>query len=70
MNQPEEREPQVVVVRCQHDADDYTVTLSRPDGSEIRVLIPHEKGTGFPSKCVERSRGPFGLNLVTDGHYS
>ena len=41
------------------------------DGSEVRVMIPREDAGNYESKCVESGQGQlFGLNLVTDGHYT
>lgn len=58
------------------DDYDYVVTIRRQDGSEVRVMIPREN-TGWASDLVaiNTERNPernhiFGLNLVTDGHYT
>jgi hypothetical protein len=60
----------LVIVHCEHNNEDYTVTLQRPDGSLVKVLIPCEWADGFPNACASTSVEPFGLNCVTEGHYT
>ena len=39
---------------------DYEISVKRPDGGIVKVLIP---SVGYTDD------GPYGLNLVTRGHY-
>lgn len=68
-NEQTEKASGIVVATCVSDGRDYTVGVRRPDGSVVHVLIPHETSDGFPNECVSKCDGPFGLNLVSDGHY-
>lgn len=54
----------------QGDSYDYHVSLKRPDGSVVTVLIPIEYVDTFANRVVSNSNKKFGLNLVTDDHYS
>lgn len=50
--------------------DDYIVSVSRPDGVTVRILVP-KCGSGWPDECAKAANGKvFGLNLLTEGHYS
>ena len=52
------------------DNTDYLVTLVRPDGKELSVLIPAADWRGWDVAIEGDSRSnPIGLNLVCDGHY-
>jgi hypothetical protein len=52
------------------DEDNYLVTICRQDGSEVRVRIPREDSKAkYESDCI-RDGKTFGLNLVTEGHYT
>lgn len=62
------------------DDDNYVVTICRQDGSKVRVIIPREDSTSsyerdclwfdrFKSSVIPEGK-VFGLNLVTEGHYT
>jgi hypothetical protein len=52
------------------DDDNYLVTIRRQDGSEVRVMIPREDSKAkYESDCIKPGK-VFGLNLVTEGHYT
>ena len=53
---------------CERDDENYIVTLRRPDGSLIAVLIPIEGTNKYADQCIEIG-GPFGLNFISTGHY-
>jgi len=62
--------PPITLIDCHTGAWDYTITLQRPDGLQIKVLIPIEDG-GYDDDCVSNpGPKPFGLNLVYSGHYT
>lgn len=46
--------------------DNYLVRFTRPDGVEFQLLVPQE---GTYEWAVDKG-GEFGLNLVTNEHYS
>ena len=56
------------------DDDNYLVTIRRQDGSEVRVMIPREDSTAtYECVCMayKLERKPiFGLNLISEGHYT
>jgi len=56
------------------DDENYLVTICRQDGSEVRVMIPREDSTAtYESDVIihkPERKFNFGLNLVTDGHYT
>jgi hypothetical protein len=52
--------------KCKHD---YSVTLLRPDGVEITVMIPDETPGYFNDCIVGANQVPFYLNFVTSDHY-
>jgi hypothetical protein len=59
------------LVKSELFVGDYIVTIRRQDGSEVRVIIPREDSASYESRCVEAGSGEiFGLNLVTEGHYT
>tara|TARA_R110001632_G_scaffold73781_7_gene169526 strand:- start:258 stop:455 length:198 start_codon:yes stop_codon:yes gene_type:complete len=41
--------------------EDYTIKIEKPSGEYIKVLIPK----GFEGQ----DNNPFGLNMVSNGHY-
>lgn len=60
----------IELVSSRKSGTDYAVTLLRPDGVEVTVMIPDET-TGYFNDCVVRSDGlPFYLNFVTIAHNS
>jgi hypothetical protein len=56
------------------DDENYLVTIRRHDGSEVRVMIPREDSTAtYESEVIiykPERKFNFGLNLVTEGHYT
>ena len=59
----------IELVESHKSGDDYAVTLRRPDGAEITVMIPDET-PGYFNDCVVRTNTlPFYLNFVTCDHY-
>lgn len=52
------------LVKSEVVTDNYIVTIRRQDGSEVRVMIPREERDWIKTGEV------FGLNLVTEGHYT
>ena len=58
----------IKIVKVESTDNDYQAEIKRPDGSIVKVLIPREDSPTFASRCVKE--GVFGLNLVTEGHYS
>lgn len=68
-DQIESTEQHVVITLCEKGDDDYCITLRRPDGSVLKVLIPVEGGHDWSNECVLGSKTPFGLNFVFEGHY-
>ena len=59
------------LVKSELFGGDYIVTIRRQDGSEVRVMIPREDAGNYESLCMENGEGQlFGLNLVTEGHYT
>ena len=60
----------IEIVKVESLDDDYQVEIKRPDGSIVKVLIPREDSSGL-GRCVSKHpNAVFGLNLVTEGHYS
>ena len=59
------------LVKSEVVTDNYIVTIRRQDGSDVRVMIPREDAGNYESLCIENGDGQlFGLNLVTEGHYT
>lgn len=59
------------LVKSELVTDNYIVTIRRQDGSEVRVMIPREDSASYESRCMEAGSSKiFGLNLVTEGHYT
>jgi hypothetical protein len=57
------------------DYANYLVTIRRQDGSEVHVMIPRENSGSWPSDCVafglaRKPKPIYGLNLVTEDHYT
>lgn len=59
----------VVITHCDQINDNYCITLKRPDGSTLKVLVPIENTVNRLNRKVANSKIPFGLNFVTEGHY-
>jgi len=57
----------VTVTHVEVDGPDYIVSISRPDGSIVRVLIPAPGHDSFIDNACSSIK-PYGLNFVTDGH--
>ena len=58
-----------MIVRQELTEDDYLLTIRRPDGSEVKVLIPREDCSDvYVRQCMQNNLER-GLNLVTAGHY-
>lgn len=58
------------LVKSEVVTDNYIVTIRRQDGSEVRVMIPREdSGNSFERNCIKLGQ-VYGLNLVTEEHYS
>jgi hypothetical protein len=53
------------------DGDDYAVTLRLPeeDGAVITILIPRSWNEHYASHALKDGE-TYGLNLVTDSHYT
>jgi hypothetical protein len=59
----------IELVSSHKSGQDYSVTLRRPDGTEITVMIPDET-TGYFNDCIVKADHlPFYLNFVTIDHY-
>ena len=58
------------LVKSEVVTDNYIVTIRRQDGSEVRVMIPREDSSETYERNCIRPGHLFGLNLVTEGHYS
>lgn len=54
----------VELLQCERGDENYTVTLKRPDGFILNVLVPIEWPLGL------RSGDVVGLNFVCPGHYT
>ena len=59
--------PKMEFVSCELEGEDYVLRMKRPDGQEIHILIPDF--TQWDCLRKERSGEPYGLNMVTYGHY-
>jgi len=61
----EEAGLKIVSSRVTEDGD-YLVAIPHPCGRVVEILIPIDIDPWFG----EGSQSPFGLNLVTEGHYT
>ena len=59
----------VTVLACHIKQQDYFVQLERKDGSTLTVMIPREDVDTRASRAVSNG-GLFGLNLVSEEHYT
>jgi len=53
--------------------DDYIVLLKRPDGSSLSIIVPRESIDSWPNIAIKDRADkcePFGLNFVSEGHYT
>lgn len=53
---------------CEKTDENYLVTIERPDGIKLKILIPREDSDSWANEGITRDE-TFGLNMVTDGHY-
>jgi hypothetical protein len=52
-----------------HETDtEYTVCITSPEGKQVNILIPKDS-PGLHLWSVGAGAKPFGLNMVTSGHY-
>ena len=62
------------LVKSELVTDNYIVTIRRQDGSEVRVMIPREDSSvTYERDCMvykPERKTIFGLNLVTEDHYT
>ncbi len=47
---------------------DYSIKLQLPNGLKIKILIPIDKKS--PCDNFLENNGVYGLNLITEGHYT
>lgn len=52
---------------CKMDKWDYSIPVLLPDGRVVTILFPKEGTHGYPRKGETLE---YGLNLVTQGHYT
>ena len=64
-----EYKPPVWVEHIEDVGENYKLTIRRRDDSSFCVLIPVEVSDSFENRCVSGG-GEFGLNLVSEGHYT
>jgi len=64
-----EYKPPVWVEHIEEAGENYKLTLRRRDDSSFCVLIPVEVSDSFENRCVSEG-GEYGLNMVTQGHYT
>jgi len=58
------------LVKSELGEDNYVLTIRRQDGSELQVLIPREDSAAtYERDCIKPGQ-VFGLNFVTEGHYT
>jgi hypothetical protein len=60
----------VKLANCTKDEYDYYVVVEYPNGKQITILIPTEEAEEWLGNPEEKDYVPFGLNLVTPGHYN
>lgn len=58
------------LISTERQNENYVVELERPDGSRVKILIPVEGVKSYPNSCIANGRRPFGLNFVTEEHYT
>lgn len=53
------------------EENDYVLTIERPDGSLVKILLPREgeAGGACGQSVIGNQDEPCGLNLVSSGHY-
>lgn len=57
------------VVNVEDDKDNYLVTLKGPLGKLVKIWVPKEDGPDYYNFVWDESN-PFGLNMVTNSHYT
>jgi len=56
------------ILNTESDDEDYIIELQLPNGLRIKVLIPINKESPY-GNFLEKD-GVYGLNLITEGHYT
>ena len=56
----------VIGITKSEDNKNYLLTVERNDGLTVNILVPTEDSD---IDLKDYDNGPFGLNLVTSGHY-
>jgi len=63
-------ECQIIATELSEDGNDFVVSIKRPCGPVVKVLIPVDGTECLTARwCSQKMETPMGLNFITEGHY-